>query len=281
MHARKLGLGALLFLVGLLLVSVLLVLTNPRARAVLRLQRGFTPLEEDARVYAESGAEDLALQVAQALPSAIERVETCQSRPFKRPFRVYVCQSHESFSRRIGQPADHPVRGIAFLRDVWISPRAFAFFGRDTHRQTLKHELSHLHLDQHLGWWRRIPHVPSWFCEGLANWVADTAGERVSRVEAVEDIFAGRQLSPDATGHLPLPKVPQDYGLTWPSFHQQSRMFLEYLLERNETAFRGFIAAIVDGERFEDAFREQFGSSVADAWQEFVESLRTRTQTRT
>jgi hypothetical protein len=242
----------------------------------LRLVGGFSPLEADPRVFYEAGAEDLATSIADALPAAVARVESCQGGPFEKSFRVYVCATHESFSRHIGQPASWPVRGIAFLGHIVVSPKAFSFFGEDTHRETLAHELSHLHLGQKLGWLRRTKNLPSWFQEGLADWVADTGDEQVSRREARAAIVSGRSFVPEESGHLPLPKTPQDHGLRWPMFHTQSRMFVEYLRSRDSDAFEGFVAAVVHGERFEIAFQEHYRAGLRDVWQDFRESMNIR-----
>jgi hypothetical protein len=157
--------------------------------------------------------------------------------------------------------------------DVWVSPKAFAFYGKDTHRQTLAHELSHLHLRQQLGWLRKTQRVPAWFVEGLADWVAGTGEEIVSRNAALKGFINGRHLMPDASGRLPLPKGAHDYGLTWPMFHLQSRMFIEYLHDRDEKSFGRFVAAVVDGDRFDVAFNEHFGDSLEIVWQEFMDAL--------
>jgi hypothetical protein len=175
--------------------------------------------------------------------------------------------------RHIGESERSPVRGIAFLWDIWVSPKAFDFQGKDTHRKTLRHELSHLHLGQKLGWWRRTQGVPSWFQEGLADWVADTGDEQVSWREARDAILSGHCILPETSGHLPLPKRPQDYGLSWPMFHMQSRMFVEYLRSRDEGAFQRFVASVVRGNRFETAFKEDFRATLSDSWKDFRDSL--------
>ena len=266
---------AIIVSAGVLGLAAILILAQPRARAALRLVHGFSALDIDPRVWLEPGAGDFARDVAAALPGAIARVEECQAGAFEKPFRVYVCASHESFMRHIGQPVSLPVRGIAFHRDIWVSPKAFSFRGKDTHRETITHELSHLHLGQMLGWWHRIKEVPSWFQEGLANLVADTGNEQVSRREAREAIIHGHTIELDESGHLPFPKRPETYGMTWPMFHMQSRMFLEYLRLRDVKAFEGFVAAVVSGARFGPAFKDNFDESLSDVWEEFAESIRT------
>ena len=263
---------AIIVSTGILVVGALLLLMQPRARTALRLVQGFSTLDADPRVRFEPGAEDLAKALAAALPAAIARVEESQSRPFETTFRVYVCASHESFTSHIGEPAGSPVRGVAFLWDIWISPKAFAFHGQDTHRKAVTHELSHLHLGQMLGWWHRTREVPSWFQEGLADWVANT-GELVSRREAREAIVSGHSIALDESGHLPFPKRPESYGMTWPMFHAQSRMFVEYLRSRDADAFARFVAAVVRGARFRSGFIDNFGKSLPDVWEDFLRSM--------
>jgi hypothetical protein len=258
---------------GILVVAALLILTQPRARAALRLVRGFSTLDVDPRIRFEPGAEDFAKAIAAALPAAIARVEECQSAPFATTFRVYVCASHESFTSHIGEPARSPARGITFPWDIWISPKAFSFHGQDTHREALTHELSHLHLGQMLGWWHNTKEVPSWFGEGLADWVANTGNELVSRRQAREAIVSGRSIELDESGHLPFPKRPESYGMAWPMFHAQSRLFVEYLRSRDSNAFAGFVGAVVRGAQFKSAFNDNFGESLSHVWKDFLLSM--------
>jgi hypothetical protein len=264
---------AVILAFGTVVVATLVILIQPRARAALRLVHGFSALDVDPRVWFERGAENMATAIATALPAAVARVESCQSAPFRTSFRIYVCASHQSFTSHIGEPLGSPVRGIAFPWDIWISPKAFSFDRQDTHREALTHELSHLHLGQVLGWWHRTKEVPSWFQEGLADWVADTGNELVSRREASEAIISGHRVQLDEAGRLPFPKRPESYGMTWPMFHAQSRMFVEYLRSRDPNAFARFVDAVVHGARFTTAFNLNFGGELSHIWKDFLQSV--------
>jgi len=258
---------------GFLALLPALLLLHPRVRAGLRLVSGFQPLATDARVYYEPGAEELARLFAAALPAAVARVEEGHGLPFKTDFRIYVCATHESFTRRVGEAPGSPVRGIVLIWDVWLSPRAFDFYGRDTHRQSIAHELSHLHVSQYLGLWGRRGHLPTWFSEGLADQVADTGEERVSLRETLDAFAAGRHLVPDAGGSSLRPRRAEDYGLSWPLLHRQSRMFVEYLAARREAALPRFVAAVLRGAPFEAAFDEHFGGSLDTVWAGFLAAV--------
>jgi len=267
------GMRRLLILFGMLFVLALLPWLHPRARAAVRWSPGFQALEEDSRVFYEPGAEAHARRVAKALPAAMARVEECQGRPLEPGFRVYMCVSHGSFTRRLGESPDSPARGMKLCRDIWVSPLAFDFRGSDTHRQTIAHELSHLHMTQQLGLRSIMGPVPTWFVEGLANWVAHSGGEIVSRRDALEAFARGDHFVPDATGRFLFPRTAKHYGVSWPMLHQQSRLFVEYLHERSGRSFEDFIVAVGRGERFEAAFQAHCGDSLGNAWSNFLESL--------
>ncbi len=151
------------------------------------------------------------------------------------------------------------------IEKMWVTPRS---------RQALAHELSHLHFAQHLGWWNRTKNVPIWFAEGLADWLADTGGEIVSRAEALEAFRSGYHMVPKASGKLRLsPPTLQDLRVSFPMFHMQSRMFVEYLLGRGEEPFKKLITALMKGARFNVAFEEHIGDNLKNVWLDFIHSM--------
>ena len=273
MRLRSRGGMTLMVLAMLAVACVTLVLLSPRGRCALRIAPGFVPYPDDSRIYYVPGSELVTARFAGLLQAAIGEVEAGLAAPFRSPFRVYVCPTHEDFARRIGEPPGTLVRGIEFPKDIWVSPKAFEFFGLDTGKATLAHELVHLHFGQHLGLGGRLRPTPSWFEEGVADWIAGTGFERMSRDEAVAAYRSGTRLVPDALGRPLIPRRPPDYGLTWPVFHAQSRMFVEHLHSTREESFAVLVRSIQAGTRFDVAFREAFGRSLEDEWQGFVESI--------
>jgi hypothetical protein len=263
-----------LITVPLLLVTVLatVVIASPRARCALRIAPEYSEFPSDARIYYVPGSESVAQRFADVLPEAIDRIETRLGLPLKPGFRIYVCPTHEGFARQTGQSPATPVRGLAFPRDIWVSPKALDFSGRDTALETLAHELAHLHLVQHIGWLGRTRQVPAWFGEGLADFASGTGYDVMQEQEALSRIRAGRVLRPDEKGHLPFPKRPSDYGLTWPEFHAQSRMLVEHLNNGRSHVFSAFLSDIMSGRSFGVAFRDRFGVSPQEEWITFLSS---------
>jgi hypothetical protein len=131
----------------------------------------------------------------------------------------------------------------------------------------------HLRLSQHLGVWGSVRTVPAWFREGLADWAADTGAEIVSRQQAMEAFASGHHLTPDATGRFLFPRSGPDYGLSWPMFHRQSRLFVEYLQQRDERSFRRFLVTLLTGIPFNASLTTNFGDDLGTLWGEFLDSM--------
>jgi len=82
-----------------------------------------------SRIRYEPGAENLARAVAVALPAAVARVEECSQRRSRRPSGVRLCVARELHLTYWGA-GQFTRPWIAFLRDIWVSPTAFAFHGK-------------------------------------------------------------------------------------------------------------------------------------------------------
>jgi hypothetical protein len=261
-------------LFGVLLVAGGVVLSRTTVGiALLKSKSHFLVHELDDRVLYEPEAENLAAPIAEYLKQAIEEIERDHGLPFKRSFAVYVCSSQESFNEYIADSPGGRARGASVRGSVFVSPSAFSFQGRDTHRETLLHELSHLHLRQRLGFFGTRRRVPVWFHEGLANVVAGSGGEGISDARALVAILSGEHFVPDTKGTLLLMKRAGDYGLDYPMFHKQSRMFVTYIRDAHPDDFKRFLLEIQNGESFARSFSERFGMDPGGMWQEFNSSL--------
>ncbi|MEE9270917.1 MAG: hypothetical protein V3V49_11730 [Candidatus Krumholzibacteria bacterium] len=261
-------------LFGILLVAGGLALSRTTVGiALLKSRSHFLAHELDGRVLYEPGAENFATPIAEYLKEAVEKIERDHGLPFKRSFAVYVCSSRESFNEFIADPQGGRVRGASIRGNVFVSLSAFSFEGRDTHKETLLHELSHLHLRQRLGFFGTRRRVPVWFHEGLANMVAGSGGEGISDTRALVAILSGEHFVPDSKGTLLLMKRAGDYGLDYPMFHKQSGMFVTYIRDAYPDNFKRFLLDIQNGAAFAASFSERFRMDPVGMWQEFNSSL--------
>jgi hypothetical protein len=272
-RARRIGIVWVAFATVVGVVAVWTART-PVGRALMKSRDAFAPLPGDARVRFEPGAEDMAERVASFLDTAIAEVEAAHGAPFPGAFTVYVCATQGSLNEFFALPATAPIRGSVHFGDVFLAPSAFDWLGEDLHRESLKHEMSHLHLRQTLGWVAQRGRVPPWFHEALADVVSGAGGEGITREEAVRAILHGPALRPDSTGNLWSLRRSGDYGLPGPMLHRQSRMFLDFLLKRDPDGFSAFLKRLQETRTFAGPFREHLGGSVEDLWAAFATSLR-------
>jgi hypothetical protein len=194
--------------------------------------------------------------------------------PFKKPFKVYVCSTQQSHNAFIANPTSYPIRGAAIKGNVFIAPSAFSFKGLDTHRESLMHELSHLHLAQRLGFFK-LRKIPYWFTEGLANFIAESGGEGISEDMAIQSIQEGRYLILRERGGLlkSLPKIIQAAGITGPMFHKQNKMFMHYIYSSNPEAFKKLVVTVQAGEAFSTSFINHFEMNPQEIWNRFKDEL--------
>jgi hypothetical protein len=263
---KKMGIAALLALALGILFS-----WTPYWKALTKGKKQFLEIQEEERVLYEPGAETHARAIADFLPEAVSRVEEKQLVPFSRTFHIYVCNTQKSLSEYLGTRSVYPIRGAVLGGNILISPSAFSFQGQDTYRESILHELSHLHLRQQLGQIREKG-IPIWFREGLADYVAGSGGEGVSEAEASDMILSGRHFIPVVRSSVfsSFPKALND--LSGPMFHRQVKMFVTYLAETRPMQFGTLLKGIVDGSSFEDSL-EGAAFDLQVLWSEFIQGL--------
>lgn len=266
----------IVFMIVFLILAAgsLMFLTSPIGRALLKSKAHFKTSTIDSRVLYEPGAREYADKIALALPDAINKVETGHFAPFKKPIKIYVCQSQQSFSSYTAMSGTFG-RGAATARSVYIAPLAFNFRGMDTHRQSLAHELSHHHLMSRLGMFGlgvRIK-IPVWFGEGLANEVAGSGGEGISDQQAIDAIKQGKELLLKEKGSLFgafHENFPNMHG--W-MFHKQNRMFLEYIRANYVDGLKKTLSLLYVGASFAESFKAGFGMEIDEMWTRFKQDL--------
>ena len=256
------GLRVLLLLTAVALSGCASV---PGQQATLKPTDRFVPLESDARVLFEPGAQDYALQVARLLPQAVAEVEAGHYRPFPEKLKVYVCGSDECFANHVATP--NLSAAVVPNNRLFLAPR---LFGAEAGRlpAILTHELSHLHMGQQIGHFSHT--VPAWFHEGLAANVSHGGGaEFASEEESRQAMREGRRFEPEARDSLGSRNRGERLGLSTHLFYRQSMMFVGYLKQLAEDKFRDFLLAVEDRTDFELAFGRSFDMDLAAAGRRF------------
>lgn len=268
---RKIILMAVL---SIFIVLIAAFLFSPYSTVLLKSKSQFIQHASTSNVYYEPGAEVYADSIARYLPVAVERVEQVHGLPFEESFKIYVCNTQKSFNEYTANSSasPYPIRGTALLGDVLIAPSAFNFIGRDTHKETLMHELSHLHIRQRLGFFKARK-IPAWFHEGFADYVAGSGGEGISLSEAINFILNGKHFIPEEEGEIFGSLHEASNGLSGPMFHRQVKMFVTWLIESDSLMFKSFLRKIQNGESFNESFNNIMGSGIKDKWVQFLSHL--------
>lgn len=269
MKLKKRKVIVIIFFLSVLLLTVVFYL-SPYSTALLKSKSHFINHISNDKVLYEPGAENYADRVASYLPIAIKRVEQVHGLPFKESFNIYVCNTQKSLNEFIAHPPEVPIRGTVLFGNVFIAPSAFNWNGEDTHKGSLVHELSHLHLSQQLGFWSNRVSLPVWFKEGLANFVCDCAGEGISDEEAISSIKNGYHFIPDNSGNIFKVKRSHDYALNPPMFHKQTKLFVTFLNEYDEKGFSDFLLDVQSDNSFAGAFENRMGASIIELWDTFI-----------
>lgn len=228
-------------------------------------------LKQEPRVRYEPGSEDLAQKIVPYLSDSIALVEKMHGRPYAKPVDVFVFASEESFSEHSGVTKE--VRGCAFNGNIYLSPKLNRT--PESIPLILAHELSHIHVCQHVGLFTCAYRLPTWFFEGLAVSVSGGGGaERVSEKEAGEAILRSSHFIADDSGSVLIYKGAHYYDLQPHMFYRQAGMFVSFLRSQSPAEFNGFLSALSDGKSFSVSFPQTFKKSVNEKWNEFAKMLK-------
>jgi hypothetical protein len=222
----------------------------------------------DPRVLAQSGAQPLAQHISAQLEASLKQLQAMQGASLDKPFKVYVFQSEDDFSRLGACPAG--ARACAFRGNVSLSPKLAAELA--TAPAILTHELSHVLMQQRMGQWG-ASQVPPWFSEGLAVVVADGGGaEGVGREEALAAIAAGQRFTPHLEGSLLRPRAGDYFHMPHRLFYRQSALFVAHLRQQHPAEFSDLLLRLHAGMQFEAAFTKAFNQSVDTLWAQFLQN---------
>jgi len=221
----------------------------------------------DNRVLFEPGAEESANKLAEFLPTAIQQVEKKQFRHFVEPVHIYVCASRESFKRFYGADVRAGV-----LTKLFLSPRIFEY-GDEVAKKYLTHELSHLHLQQQIGIFK-MNRLPMWFKEGLATSVSNGGGAHlISQEQATDFLRAGKHFVPNKADGFVFKKTPSDFGLKPQMFYRQSMMFINFLEDTNESAYRKLLLGVENGKQLTTVLEATYHKKLDKLCDDFLNKI--------
>ena len=259
----------------IILILGLAFFISPYSAVLLKSKSHFIKHAKNNKVFFEPGTEKYADSIVSHLPKAIENVEQVHGLPFEGSFNVYVCKAQKSFNEFTANTSGYTIRGTAMLVNVFIAPSAFYFMGMDTQKETLTHELSHLHFSNRLGY-IDVRMLPVWLREGFADYMAGSGGEGINEGNAIKFILNGKHFIPEEEGSFFGSVGNALNGLSGPMFHQQVKMFVAYIIQSDSLKFNLFLLKVQEGEPFRETFNKIMGTGIEEKWANFLLKLKER-----
>ena len=227
------------------------------------VKESFIALDIDGRILYKKGAKTQALLIAESLEKHIKAVESVHGEVFLKQIVVHICDTASCFSEYTG--GSEGVSAAVGKNGLFLSPLAFR---NDRQDLFIAHELSHLHLFQHVSLFKTF-FVPQWFHDGIATYASNGGGaDFVPEDQAISYIASNKHIVPIAQGKLFGNRWPINYESSSDFIFQQhmnyrqSAMFCEYLAKGNK--HQKLLREIENGVKFSLAFKEIYNSTVTE-----------------
>ena len=236
----------------------------------------FVTLAEDARIRYEPGAKDKAAAVKEILDGSQKNVESLLKAHFKKPIDLYVCASQVSFNGYVFLSKN--VKGAVYWGKLFLSPRAFSQ-GEAALAEVTTHELTHYLFHTYLGEQAHIEHIPLWFREGIAVYVAN-GGPAYTEGKNVRDVISDDEKEAYLSGATnawfasknPGDAVGKNGTANW-LLYRVGALFVHYLHDSQPAQFDRLVQLLLSGSEFTDAVNTAYGKNVELLHKEFAQFL--------
>lgn len=214
-------------------------------------------------------AESLRASVREQAERARAGVEGITGLTLDGPIRVVVVPDDRSFEREVGSPPAEHVLAVAIpdeAKAVIRGDRLAAYTGNDL-GIALRHEICHIVLHA-----RIHGHLPSWWDEGVAEWVAGRAAEAADDLALRRRAARGRLIPLDTIDY----RMPGDAEEARFAYFQ-SGAFVGFVEEQGGAGtIREILRREQAGQPLPQAFEELSGSPPAEWFRRFEADLARR-----
>jgi hypothetical protein len=239
----------------------------------------FVILPKDSRIRFEKTAKENAIALKEILDGSQKKVELVLNSHFEKPIEVYVCSSQDSFNEYVFLSKN--VRGAVYWGKLFLSPGAFSQ-GEKSLVELTTHELTHYLFYTHLGAKAHLEHIPLWFREGIAVFVAN-GGAEYTKDKDVFDLISSEEKEAYLSGDIKFwfaSKNPHD-ALTkngtanW-LLYRVGAMFVHYMHDSKPDNFEKLIKLLLSGTEFNTAVEISYGKNIELLLKEFAQYLTTK-----
>ena len=246
----------------------------------------FTMAQHDKRVRYEKGTEQVASIVQGSLPDILNKVKKFQHYPYENVsgIRVHIFNNRQRFSTFCGV-SEQVSQGIRSSLSVCLSkPGIQQIASKNAHislematEDALIRAISKLHLMQTTGYINYNVNVPSWFIEGLGESAVNQFRNQSTSMIMVESVqkalIDGVTFEPSYKGSIFGHREAEDFGMDLTMYRYQSGMFIDYLRETNDLAFKQVIGMVVERRNVGDVISYSYRSTLPSLWKDYIRSL--------
>jgi hypothetical protein len=216
----------------------------------------------------EKSQESLAAHVLEMYPVIREDLESTLGWKLESKPIVRLVGSKDMFERMSG--SSHIAAFAVPAQDLIVMHVSPVTTVSSSFSLTLKHELCHLFLHEHI----RASHIPKWLDEGVCQWVSGSLGE----------LLAGGGF-PDmgvaiARHPIPLRQLAYSFPADGDSLflaYEESRRFVDYLTTTyGKESLLGILQLLREGDDIDMAVSKTLSKSLETLEEEWLESVRGR-----
>lgn len=229
----------------------------------------FLQHKEIKNIYFEKNGSDFAENVAKIYEKDKKQIEVTHGFEFRKEHRVFLCETKECYDKYAVVTSTRAE--THYSGDIIMN--GYKLADENSTEAILAHELSHA-----IWFENGVGCMPRWWEEGLAVLTSNGGGAEMTSVEeATKSIKAGKAFEPIDASSCRLffgGNLSKKYGISWSMYYRQSEMFVKFLKERDEAAFKMALKSLRETKDIYKSINNSYGKSVQQLWSEWIESVR-------
>ncbi len=223
-------------------------------------------ITEQASIFYDNALSSVARETAEKLPSIIKELEKSIGLKTNSSPMIFLIKGSKNFQQITGSDLivayAVPGRNSIFIDTSRVFSKPFSL------ETTLKHELCHMLLHQHI----ESTNLPRWFDEGVCQWVSGGISEIVSFQDS--SILEKAILSDNLFSIHDLHRFPGERNSILLAY-QQSKSFIEYISEKyGDNILKEVIGNLSSGKNVNESFKEVISINLNELERNWQKSLR-------
>ncbi len=222
-------------------------------------------------IHFEENASELAIEIEKIYPNSVATIELTHGSKFTKEPNIYICGTEPCYDKYAIVPKTSG-ETVGTANNIMLN--GYRLTKENTTFAILTHEMSHAYWYEH-----GVVCQPRWWEEGMAVYSSGGGGaEKCSVEDATKAAIVGKVFYPsDENSCMSLffgSNITQKYNITWSMFYRQSGMFVEFLHNKNNQAFKNMLEILKTDKDIKIAIKTAYNEDVEKLWNEWLVSLK-------